>query len=461
MKKNRKRVAAAGIAVVMTASMVSGCGTKATPENLFNDMSKNMKDVESVLCNMNMEASLTDGTDSMEMSMKLEVEATQKPEAAHLKGNVSIGVSGTDMSTEVEGYSVKEDDKYVSYSMVENEWSKTEMDESEVDVLNDSMFDGLKDAADDFELSKDLTEVEGEECFELTGDIKGDTLTSLMDEEMMSSFGLDVLADEDVMADVTIPCTVEVYKDSILPARLNIDMKEVMESILEESGEDVEVSDYFIEMIYAEYDSVDEITVPDEAKEAVSDSDAGKDVKEDNKDTEKKASAAKQSEELGESWDSYTVQINDTVLTLPCEFADIEAAGLTLNSSYTPENYVVNADEYELAYFMDANGNEIMVDVINTSGEAKELKDCLIGGISVDDYGVENGGMTVIFPGGIQIGSTKEDVTAAYGSCEDVYEGDYMHMYNWYAADSYFNGCEIDFDAETGLVMSMYLDRHE
>ena len=49
MKKNRKRVAAAGIAVVMTASMVSGCGTKATPENLFNDMSKNMKDVESVL----------------------------------------------------------------------------------------------------------------------------------------------------------------------------------------------------------------------------------------------------------------------------------------------------------------------------------------------------------------------------------------------------------------------------
>ena len=76
MKKNRKRVAAAGIAVVMTASMVSGCGTKATPENLFNDMSKNMKDVESVLCNMNMEASLTDGTDSMEMSMKLEVEAT-------------------------------------------------------------------------------------------------------------------------------------------------------------------------------------------------------------------------------------------------------------------------------------------------------------------------------------------------------------------------------------------------
>lgn len=461
MRKNSKRVAAAGIAAVMTAAMVSGCGTKATPENLFNDMSKNMKDAESVLCNMNMEASLTDGTDSVEISMKLDVEATQKPEAAHLKGNVSFGASGANISAEVEGYSVKEDDKYVSYSKVENEWSKTETDESEVDVLNGNMFDSMKDTADDFKLSEELTEVEGKDCFELTGDIKGDTLTSLMDEDMMSSFGLDVLADEDAMADITIPCTVEIYKDSILPARLNIDMKAVMESVLEESGEAVEVSDYFIEMTYTEYDSVDEITVPDEAKEAVSDSDAGKDVKEDNKDTGKKASAAKQSEELGESWDSYTVQINDTVLTLPCELADLEATGMNLDTSYTPESYMVNAGEYELAYFMDANGNEIMVDVINTSGEAKELKDCLIGGISVDDYGLEKGGMTVIFPGGIQIGSTKEDVTAAYGSCEDVYEGDYMHMYNWYAADSYFNGCEIDFNAETGLVMSMNLDRHE
>ena len=36
-----------------------------------------------------------------------------------------------------------------------------------------------------------------------------------------------------------------------------------------------------------------------------------------------------------------------------------------------------------------------------------------------------------------------------------------MDMYSWYAEDSYYNGCEIDFEAETGLVMSMYMDHHE
>ena len=61
MKKYGKRVAATGMVAVMTATLLSGCGTKATPENLFKDMSENMKDIKSALCSMNVEASLTDG----------------------------------------------------------------------------------------------------------------------------------------------------------------------------------------------------------------------------------------------------------------------------------------------------------------------------------------------------------------------------------------------------------------
>ncbi|WP_059067228.1 DUF6612 family protein [Mediterraneibacter massiliensis] len=461
MKKYGKRVAATGMVAVMTATLLSGCGTKATPENLFKDMSENMKDIKSALCSMNVEASLTDGTDTMGIGMELDVEATKKPEAAHIEGDISIDFSGSSMSAQMEAYSIKEDDTYVSYSMIEDEWSKEEMDESEIDVLSENMFGGFEDMADDFELSEDLTDVEGEECFELKGEIKGESLNGLFDEEMMSSFGLDGVMDEDALEDVTIPCTVEVYKESILPARVNIDMKEVMESMMGETGEDVEVSDFYIEMTYVEYDKVKEIKVPDEAKEAVSGDAADDFDMDEDEGTDKKATPAKQSGKLGDSWDSYTVQINDTVLTLPCEMSELEALGLTLDTSYTPANYMVNTGEYELAYFMDENGNQIMVDALNTSGSALELKDCLVGGISVDDYGLENGGMTVIFPGGIQIGSTVEEVTAAYGACEDVYEGDYMDMYSWYAEDSYYNGCEIDFEAETGLVMSMYMDHHE
>lgn len=178
-------------------------------------------------------------------------------------------------------------------------------------------------------------------------------------------------------------------------------------------------------------------------------------------DSDKSDKAAKSTEpavasgELGTSWDSYTVQINDKVLTFPCTKADIEAAGLSMDTDYTAENYMVNANEYELVYFEDANDNEIMAYAINNTDTAMEVKDCLIGGVSVDDYDLENGGLTVIFPGGLQMGASKDVVTGAYGEADDTYDGYSLSMYSWYSGDSYYKSCEIDFDAESGLVCTM------
>ena len=171
--------------------------------------------------------------------------------------------------------------------------------------------------------------------------------------------------------------------------------------------------------------------------------------------TAKTTEPAAASSGLGTSWDSYTVQINDKVLTFPCTKADVEAAGLSMDTEYTAENYMVNANEYELVYFMDANDNEIMAYAINNTDTAMEVKDCLIGGVSVDDYDLENGGLTVIFPGGIQMGASKDAVTGAYGEADDTYDGDSRSMYSWYSDDSYYKSCEIDFDAESGLVCMM------
>lgn len=67
----------------------------------------------------------------------------------------------------------------------------------------------------------------------------------------------------------------------------------------------------------------------------------------------------------------------------------------------------------------------------------------------------------MVFPGGITIGTGKADVVEAYGATEEVYEGDSLHMYTWYAEDSYFKNCEIDFDAETELVQGMNLTCYE
>ena len=49
-----------------------------------------------------------------------------------------------------------------------------------------------------------------------------------------------------------------------------------------------------------------------------------------------------------------------------------------MDTEYTAENYMVNANEYELVYFEDANDNEIMAYAINNTDTAMEVKDCLI-----------------------------------------------------------------------------------
>ncbi len=165
---------------------------------------------------------------------------------------------------------------------------------------------------------------------------------------------------------------------------------------------------------------------------------------------------------LGETWDTYTVQINDKVLAFPCTVADVEAAGLKIDEEYTPEDYMVDAQDYTLAYFEDANGNELMCDIVNTSDEAKAIKECLAGGVSVDGHDLEEGGLTVMFPGGIQIGSSKDDVIGKYGEPDDTFEDDdTMHMYTWYGTDSYYARCEVYTDAATGLITHMEIENYE
>lgn len=198
----------------------------------------------------------------------------------------------------------------------------------------------------------------------------------------------------------------------------------------------------------------------DEDEDDVTDIEDEEDDEDADADEKAKAPAVPASGELGDTWNTYTVQINDKVVTLPCTVADIEAAGLTLDTDDTPEDYVINGREYEYVYFENESGSYIMVDAINLTEQAKTVKECMIGGISVHDYSFSQGGLTVIFPGGIQIGGTKEDMLAKYGETDDVYEGDSLIMYTWSAEDSYYSSCDIDLDAETGLITSISLQNY-
>ena len=456
--KKQKRLMALGITAAMAAGLLSGCGTKATPENLLRDMQKNAEKTESALLNFKMDIAMGDGTDDVSLGMDMNMETTTEPEASHGKGIVSISMSGMDFSVEMEMYSVQEDGEYVTYTLMEDQWTKEVSDDGEMTGEVDSIADNVEEYADQFELAEDLVTVNDKECFELTGELDGDLFSEMMQTDMMDSlagYGID----EEALSDMMFPCTIDIYKDSILPARLYFDMTESMAPLMEDSG--VTVSECYVDMTFMEYDTVEEITVPDEAVSAAEDgSDSGLDLPQDDTYEDESvvtpAEPAEQSSELGDSWESYTVQVNDTVITLPCTIADLEAAGVKMDTEYTPSDYIVNAGEYELAWFMVDSGDYIMVDMINTGSEPKEVKDCLVGSVYADAYSMTEGGLTVIFPGGIQIGTPEADLLAAYGEADNVYEDEeYGNSYYWYGDDMLVSGFNASIDPETGLVESL------
>ena len=90
--KKQKRLMALGITAAMAAGLLSGCGTKATPENLLRDMQKNAEKTESALLNFKMDIAMGDGTDDVSLGMDMNMETTTEPEASHGKGTVSISM---------------------------------------------------------------------------------------------------------------------------------------------------------------------------------------------------------------------------------------------------------------------------------------------------------------------------------------------------------------------------------
>ena len=208
------------------------------------------------------------------------------------------------------------------------------------------------------------------------------------------------------------------------------------------------------ELEYKIQHSTDEM-LEEENQEATAEAEAAKGIQSDIE------GASPQSEELGASWNSYTVQINGKVLTLPCTIADLESTGLTLDEKSLPQEYEIEAGDYQNAWFKDASKNTIMVDLINTGNAVKEAKDCLVGGIYVEQYSLRNEDLTVIFPGGIQLGTAIDVVQAAYGEASQHTESELVNVYNWYEDGSFYNSCEIDTNSTDGTVSMMGISRFE
>lgn len=141
----------------------------------------------------------------------------------------------------------------------------------------------------------------------------------------------------------------------------------------------------------------------------------------------------------------YEVLINDVAYTLPTSFSTFEKSG------WVGENFTTNKldpNQYNTEYLK--NGEEsLTIDIANFGLDVLPMSECQVGGIKVDSFDktqVKN----ISIAKGITIGSTYDDVIAAYGKSSDEYKSD-MSIKLTYESGSY-SKYDISFDSKTKKV---------
>lgn len=111
------RMQTAGKAGSNTRS-IDGCGRQ------------NMKEVNSASSSLEIEVELEDVLDHTRIRMDMDMENTVSPRAGHAKGRAEVKLNDNLVSSNMEIYQVEEGDKYVTYSSLYEQWSRTESENS-------------------------------------------------------------------------------------------------------------------------------------------------------------------------------------------------------------------------------------------------------------------------------------------------------------------------------------------
>ena len=86
--------------------------------------------------------------------------------------------------------------------------------------------------------------------------------------DMMEAFGLVDIPGGDTIAELKIPVTIDVYKEKMLPARVMIDMTDVMNDLYDQYDKSTNVNNFMIKLGYTGFNEVQKIEVPQDVKQA-------------------------------------------------------------------------------------------------------------------------------------------------------------------------------------------------
>ncbi len=265
MKKCYRRawscITVAGIVVLLFA----GCGREATPKKLMHEMTGRLAEVRSFTNTFEMDLKMEDVVHYTKVTMDMTMETTLDPKAGHAKGQAEVVMRGTSLNSEMEIYQVEEENVATTYSGMDGQWVKEQVEGAASGLSVDTdLFGEMTDSIEKFCLAEETVTVDDKECYELYGDVKGEDLIGLLGEQMIHGFGLVELPDENAIPNLEIPLILDIYKEEVLPARLIVDMTDVMNQLYDSYEERTDVNDFTIELVFKAYDQTDDIVGPPE-----------------------------------------------------------------------------------------------------------------------------------------------------------------------------------------------------
>jgi len=161
--------------------------------------------------------------------------------------------------------------------------------------------------------------------------------------------------------------------------------------------------------------------------------------------------------ELSDDLYSFMFSLNGVIYSLPFPFTEMEANGWGGDDL---EETTLNPNQFSIATQLTNGNQQISVSFLNLTENVLSFSESNIGRITLDDWAYDRGGAELIFPGNIRLGSTYEEVIAAYGEPSQRRESN-LHTTLTYSANHY-TGVEIRIDNETNLVTSLRMENfHE
>ena len=172
---------------------------------------------------------------------------------------------GYTLDTEI--YQTEEKDETVSYTNMQNTWSRSPAEDAEIELspeIAEEIAEEFAEEAGSLTLEEETAEVNGKACYKLTGTVAGDVLEGVADAKMLNSLGLGGRLTEGALEQMRFPCEILVYQEELLPARIFVDLKESAAETLG-FGEN-EINTYYLDLTILEYNTAEKVQVPEEVR---------------------------------------------------------------------------------------------------------------------------------------------------------------------------------------------------